>query len=224
MKALSQRASQLVRVGREVLRPSMSDRDRISSALRARLGEVVLPLEIQPPRSLWADSAWAKAALTTAAFGTLLGAALFAWPTSVTLSPILRAPQNLLLDELPGTAAPRSSPRSTASEPTAPARASESAVDATRRDGGRLAEEVAILSRATSELHAGHAANALKAVEEHRRKFPNGLLSEERRSAHVQALCALGRRSEAQPELERLSRITPQSPNALTAKRACGVN
>jgi len=87
-----------------------------------------------------------------------------------------------------------------------------------------LGEEVAILARATGELHAGHAANALRAVEEHQRRFPNGLLLQERRSARVQALCALGRRSEAQPEIDRLSRVAPQSPSTLTAKRACGMN
>jgi hypothetical protein len=62
-----------------------------------------------------------------------------------------------------------------------------------KRATDRLAQEVAILSRATSELHAGRPANALKAIDEHARKFPNGLLVEERRAARTQALCALGR-------------------------------
>jgi len=82
----------------------------------------------------------------------------------------------------------------------------------------RLAQEVALLARATSDLHAGRAANALKVLDEYQRQFPKGLLTEERRAARAQALCALGRQSEAQAELARLA---PQSPAAARAKQVC---
>jgi hypothetical protein len=39
---LSQKASELIRAGRGDARPSMTDRDRVSAALRARLGEGAL--------------------------------------------------------------------------------------------------------------------------------------------------------------------------------------
>jgi hypothetical protein len=85
----------------------------------------------------------------------------------------------------------------------------------------RLAQEVAILSRAASYLEAGRASDALRAVDEHQRKFPNGVLKEERYAARVQALCALGRRDEAAGELARLSRIAPESPHVARARQSC---
>lgn len=75
--------------------------------------------------------------------------------------------------------------------------------------GDRLAEEVALISRAQNEISAGRSGNALKLLDEHQRKFPKGLLSEERVAARVQALCALGRTTEASAQLNRLS------PNSL---------
>jgi hypothetical protein len=77
---------------------------------------------------------------------------------------------------------------------------------------------VALLSRATSALRAGRAAEALKALDEHRRKFPNGTLSEERRAARAQALCSLGRIDEGRAEL---SLLAPRSPAAARASQVC---
>lgn len=85
----------------------------------------------------------------------------------------------------------------------------------------RLAQEVAILSRAAKFLEAGRAADALRAIDEHQRKFPNGALQEERYAARVQALCALGRREEAVGELARLSRLAPDSPHVARARQSC---
>jgi hypothetical protein len=82
----------------------------------------------------------------------------------------------------------------------------------------RLAAEVALLSRATRELRAGRPAEALKALDEYRRKFPKGLLSEEQRAARAQTLCALGRFEEAN---EKLAGLAPQSPLAVQAKQFC---
>jgi hypothetical protein len=84
-----------------------------------------------------------------------------------------------------------------------------------------LASEVAILSHATRELHAGRATEALKSLDEYHRKFPKGLLSEEQCAARAQALCALGRFDEANTKLAGLS---PQSPLAVRAKQFCGAS
>ena len=81
-----------------------------------------------------------------------------------------------------------------------------------------LSEEVAILSRAETELHAGRPAVALRLLDEHERKFGNGLLAEERIAARVQALCALGRTTEADAQLARLS---PKSLHGEQARQAC---
>jgi hypothetical protein len=82
----------------------------------------------------------------------------------------------------------------------------------------RLAQEVPLLVRATSALSAGRPGDALKALNEHQRRFPHGILSEERRAAKAQALCSLGRLNEGRAELAHLA-----SPSlaAGRAKQTC---
>jgi len=84
-----------------------------------------------------------------------------------------------------------------------------------------LGEEVAILTRAEKALHNGKAAIALKLLDEHQRRFASGALAQERSAARVQALCALGRTEEANAESARLTRRSPNSPQAAQAKRFC---
>jgi hypothetical protein len=97
---------------------------------------------------------------------------------------------------------------------------SEEARPATkRRVRDRLAEEVTLLSRAESALHNGKPTVALDALNEHERKFGNGLLAEERIAARVQALCALGRFAEADVQLARLSH---DSLHGQPTRQACG--
>ena len=86
-----------------------------------------------------------------------------------------------------------------------------------------LAEEVAILSKATSALRAGSPTEGLRLLDEHQRRFPKGRLAEERRAARIQALCALGKLSAAEAELARLAQSSPRSPHLARAQRACGI-
>jgi hypothetical protein len=81
-----------------------------------------------------------------------------------------------------------------------------------------LAEELAILSRAEQELHSGQAESALRLLNEHERKYRNGKLAEERTAARIQALCAVGRVTEANALLGRLS---PNSLHGESARQAC---
>jgi predicted Zn-dependent protease len=85
-----------------------------------------------------------------------------------------------------------------------------------------LAKEIAMLSQASADLHAGRPAAALTVLDEHQRKFPHGELGQERTSGRIQALCALGRMTEAQAELARLARTSPNSPHLARARKACG--
>jgi hypothetical protein len=93
-------------------------------------------------------------------------------------------------------------------EPKAPAQAAQDA----------LAQEVELLTRATSELRAGRPGAALKLLDEYQRKFPDGRLAIERRAVKAQALCASKRVSEGRAELARLA---PQSPAAGRARQVC---
>jgi hypothetical protein len=75
-----------------------------------------------------------------------------------------------------------------------------------------LAEEMRLLGAAQRELAAGHGNAALEMLDQHERRFPQGVLSEERRGARVLALCSLGRTREARAEARRFLRTSPESP------------
>jgi len=64
-------------------------------------------------------------------------------------------------------------------------------------DPTSMSEEASLLQRAQRALAAGQAATALALLAEHERRFPSGVLAEERRVAKVLGLCALGRADEA---------------------------
>jgi hypothetical protein len=102
----------------------------------------------------------------------------------------------------------------------APASAIAAAPSAPSKRADRLAAEVSILSQAAKDLRAGRAADALSALNEHQKKFPGGLLTQERRAARAEALCSLGRFSEAQTELSILGR-SAESPLLVRARERC---
>jgi hypothetical protein len=221
---LNPRAQALVEAGRGALRPTAADRERIHAALRSRLGDAAFlgAGEASTP-AVSVPKPW-RAIVSTVAVGLgVAGTALYfglreparpaaaasVTPTSAAIASPNRAseePSSAPMPRSPATVEPAASVSRRAPERFAP---------------DRLAQEVAILSRAASELHAGQAASALKAIDEHQSKFPNGLLTEERRAARVQALCALGRRAEADAELSRLTRAAPQSPHVARARQFC---
>jgi len=216
MKNLSPRAQSLVSAGKEALKPSAGDQERILATLRARLGDSVVAGEAASASA--ASSSWPIIAAVAAAIG--VGGALFfglsgrAEPVAAPPPAAAHAPAPAAVPA-PVQPAPDGAPTA-ALEPVPAEQPSPSA-----RRSGTLAQEVEMLSRATAALQAGRAADALKVLGEHQRKFPGGLLAEERRAARVQALCTLGRRAEAEAELERLVRTSPQSPQTARARQVC---
>ncbi len=84
-----------------------------------------------------------------------------------------------------------------------------------RRDGaaerGGLTEERALLEQARQQLAAGDASSALGTLERHSRRFPHGVLSEEREALAVQALVNAGRYEEARRRGAELRRRVPNS-------------
>jgi len=228
MSELSPEARGLVDDGHTVLRPSAGDRARVKSALAARLGGAAFLLPYQAsaaaPKSLLG---WSKLSVKLASVGAglvVLGAAYYATQPSVEPAPQAPVKPPTVTPATPRPAAApidTSSPRAQA-EREAPA--PEPAVSPVRKlpAPDPLAEEIAILSKATSALRAGRPGEGLTLLNEHQRKFPNGRLAEERRAARIQALCALGRRTEAEAELTRLAQSSPRSPHLARAQRACG--
>ncbi|MET0793223.1 MAG: hypothetical protein ABW061_17005 [Polyangiaceae bacterium] len=219
LSELSPKARALMDAGRGAFDPTAADRARIQDALRVQLGAAVLPPEVtpvsatpfRPSLQLISGVVVGACVVGGALFFALRGAAPVATPPKAPAVPVVAvqpvAPAADLEAQAEGVAPPASA------VPVAPAK------PAARLAQDSLAEELSLLSRATSALHSGRAAEALRLLNEHARKFPNGVLSEERRAARVQALCLVGRTTEGRAELARLA---PQSPAAARAKQVCG--
>ena len=234
MSDLSSDGKALVEAGRRADRPSEADRERVLAALRARLGDAAVLATglanapaagggIGASRSKFIKWGWLGPTVL------VTGALLFApriWPgrndgvppPSASVATAVNAPVKIAetIRRVPEVApspsafdAHVSSARSADAQKTAPR----------VRDG--LAEEVALLSRAETELRAGRPAKALLALAEHQRKFPRGTLAEERTAARIQALCALGRNDEANAQLAQLLHISPNSAHEGRARQAC---
>ncbi|HYQ41642.1 MAG TPA: hypothetical protein VER11_06735 [Polyangiaceae bacterium] len=221
MSELGPRAREILRSGRELNRPTDADRERIDKALSQRLGAALLltePLKAPPAiRPRWPF-------VTSGVIGAgLVGGAIFlatrsppvvasAPPAVVSAVAVSSAASPAPVVELPVPQAPE------VPKALGPASSERPAVASARPAEDRLAQEVALLARATSSLHAGRPADALKTLDEYQRRFPNGKLTEERRAARAQALCALGRQGEAESELARLA---PKSLAAARARQVC---
>lgn len=223
MSELSSQARALVSDGRGLLRPTPQDRARVASRLATQLGAAAL-LAVQPAYAAPRLSAISKLYSVVAAIGLVGAGATYSLTHSPEVPVVDPAPVRPAQAPLAAPAleaeldvpAPVALDSVRAKTEPAPALGRRSTV----ADG--LAEEVTLLSRATSQLRGGDAAGALAILEQHQRQFPSGRLLEERLSARIQALCALGRHGEAQAELARLARSAPRSPHVARARRACG--
>ena len=75
----------------------------------------------------------------------------------------------------------------------------------------QYATELALLEPARSSIGHGNYAAALAAIDQHRREFPNGQLSEEREALRVRALWGLGQRPAALAAAKVFRRRYPRS-------------
>jgi len=230
MSRLSPDAEELVQAGREAFRPSDVERERVFQALLPQIGGgagtgstgtggMNGPSTIPPA----ATGTLVKVSAMLVALGVAGGGlflALRTQPQSPSPKTIATAPvTSAVAPSAPAKEVPESAPS------LAPqAEPAEKPAPVAPRTANSLAQEVAILSQASTALRAGQPAAALKALDEHQRKFPRGVLTQERSSARVQALCALGRTTEAQVELARLERASPRSPHVARARKACGLS
>jgi hypothetical protein len=214
---LKPEAQKVVEASREAFRPSDADRERVFQALMPQVGG---------PLGGAVAGGTLKATLVTVS-AAIVGLGLAGGGLYLAERPPQPAPAEVpvVVPAMKPAAAPaapapelpeRTLPVPLQAEPVA----KKSSVPSRAADG--LAEEVAILSRASSELRAGRPAAALKALDEHQRSFPGGVLAQERTAARIQALCALGRTKEARSALERLARTAPGSPHEARARKACG--
>jgi len=219
MSALSPKALAVLQKGRAGLRAAPGERERIEALLDARIATGAPTLAAAAARPLLSN-AWRMAfvgALGVAAAG---GSLFFALRPASPVPAVSASAPPLAQSSAPATPAALKlvdEPAAEQGPPTSPVKAPE-VPSAVPRVPGSLAQEVALLSRATSALRAGKAGEALRVLDEHQRKFPNGALSVERRAARGQALCSLMRIGEGRAELARLA---PRSPAAGRTKQVC---
>jgi hypothetical protein len=89
------------------------------------------------------------------------------------------------------------------------------------RKASSLIEETEMLRKAQDSMAAGDAAAALARLDELGTRHPDGVLREERMAARVAALCAAGRKDEAQREAARFLAETPRSIHAPKVTAPC---
>ncbi|MES1175598.1 MAG: hypothetical protein ABUL62_14855 [Myxococcales bacterium] len=214
MDALNPKAQAVVQEAREGLRPPAGERERLEALLDARLGAMAPAPRVEaptPPRM----GGWRFVPPLAIGAALIGGAAFLALRPSPVETP---APVIPAAAAPAATLVPPAEPAAVAPAEADPLPEPAKPIVEPQRPEDRLAQEVALLSKAMSDLRAGRAAEALKLLDEHQRKFPRGVLGVERRGARAQALCSLKRVAEGRAELARLA---PQSPAAGRAKQVC---
>ncbi|HEY5959066.1 MAG TPA: hypothetical protein VIV60_21055 [Polyangiaceae bacterium] len=229
MSGLSPELRKLLPVYKDANRPTDADSARVIEGLRARLGEGAFTAG---PQST-------QVATTTASTGLVIGKGAIIGLAGLAVAGGVW----LLTTQRPRAAVTEAKPAVERVEVLAPNSNSSSAPTAIEREssqglatamptaaGGnvrpaashhardKLAQEVALLARAQAALGSGKPAVALDVLNEHERRFGRGLLTEERTAARIQALCALGRSTEADAQLARLS---PTSLHGRDSRQAC---
>jgi hypothetical protein len=207
---------------RDVL--SAAQRDVGSSAQLARLSERLGPLLVAPAA---APPAQAQAGLSGAAKLGLSALSLLlagggAWLLSTAQSAAPPAPSSPALPSLsppapmaaPGTPGPVAPPASVANPEAAPqpgaSQAELPAPPAQRPSAPEQLSEAELLEQARAALR-GDPARALARANEHRRRFPGGVLVQEREVIAIQALRQLGRGSDADQRAAAFEKAFPGS-------------
>lgn len=233
MSDLSPDLEKLIAAGRSSSRPTSTDFDRVMVALQGRLGAAAVGSQLVSSTasgSVLGSLSGKFVAIAMAGLALVVGGVAFI--SSVT--PAAEQSSLLAISSVPGQAPePAIAPSASIAHIEAPVptpipsgliasqvKSGPSSVGSREpsRAHDSLSEEVAILTRAETELHSGRTENALKLLNEHERRFPNGILAEERTAARIQGLCALGRVAEANTQL---ARLRPGSLHGETSRQAC---
>lgn len=219
-------ARALLTAGKQATRPTAADRLSVTEALQARLHLALpLPIERVAPAVIATKGTGLTAAVGIMAGMVLAGGAFLLWPREAAVPPAPAPAPQVVLAVLPQVSevAPQEAVAPVAVQ-APPAAEKRTAVASEERRNDRLSEEVAILSRAETEFHAGRLKSALTTLEEHRRNFPRGALFQERVALRVHVLCGLGRKADAEAELRVLKRASPDSLHEGRAREACASN
>jgi len=233
VSVLSREARAIIVKGKSKLVPTEADRSRVTQLLNSRMGAEGLRLSVPTPPAAVVVAGKTLKLLTLASvlsvIGTFSAVAYFGRQSARLPTPAEKA---VVVEPSP-MQAPSAQPQLTAEAPTSAAPPANSGSNTNKAEPSQytakssrdsLGQEVQILSRAERELHNGRPDLALKALDEHQRRFASGALVQERSAARVQALCALGRTQEAKVESIKLKRSSPNSPQAAQMSSPCESN
>jgi hypothetical protein len=96
-------------------------------------------------------------------------------------------------------------------DPPAPKKSERDAAPRRANTADAHALELGVLQRARAAVASGQFPTALDAIAEHQRRFPNGILQEEREALRVKALAGLGKTEEARKAALRFGEKFPNS-------------
>ncbi|MCL2448149.1 MAG: hypothetical protein FWD17_04300 [Polyangiaceae bacterium] len=88
-------------------------------------------------------------------------------------------------------------------------------------NAGDVADETRIIGEGIAARRSGDAARALALFDEHARRYPGGVLGDERDVERVLALCDLGRRDVARAAAARFERTRLGSPLVARIHASC---
>jgi outer membrane protein assembly factor BamD (BamD/ComL family) len=89
------------------------------------------------------------------------------------------------------------------------------------RGEGTIDEEVRLVQSAQLAIQSGEPRRALSLLDEHARRFPNGMLADAREVARIAAWCNAGERTLARARAEEFLARHPGSPFADRVRNLC---
>lgn len=237
MSAWEHPSKDLFRQGRGAMAPTTADRERVRARLAAKLGAAAVGVAITTT-SATAGGATAGAATATASKGgALLLAAKIAVPALLIGGVATIVAPHVIETKSPApttTVAPIATVAPAPVHPPAPAPVETAtvsvadlptvtpvpiAVPSTRaKTSADPAEEARMVAAMDDALRAGDGARALALADEHAKKFPSGVLVEEREGGRAVARCMNGSRASADSFLA----AHPKSPMRGRIVAACG--
>jgi hypothetical protein len=233
MREMSREANELVSAGRDAFHPTDADRARLMTAITgAATLSVGVAVAAGAQRSVSGIWGLVNAGRLLAVVLPVATAGAYFWhgtlrsPSATELAAPVRQPAVVVAAKATEPSVPVVEPvvvqPPEPSAPVAPERSAALVSEVSKR-GQEIRQEVELLSKAQGALSRGRPQEALDALTEHARRFPRGVLTEERAATRVRTLCALGRAQEAEVELKRIEKRNPTSAYLARAREACGV-
>lgn len=244
MNRIESPEAQLLELLRHADSPSVADRERVRRQVAAKVAVTAVAAAViaAEPASWYVrlgalTTGWLKGATVATALVTVASGAVYLSTRTKTAPPAVET-QTVSPSKSPSkdslravqagpsvTQAQAPADATSLTEQSAGAAASTSSVatpglpagkSTSKGTGSGLEAELALLSKAQRALKAGNPTEALRALDEHQRRFPGGVLSFERAGVRTVALCQSGRLDEGRGAARSYLR---QVPNSVLSKR-----